>query len=218
METPKPIYKISAPKLKVIWGKVKFLETKMFWDVSSEGLQGLLQSLEFEGGVMGFRLKTYLFPNFLFLAACTIFGFTKQKRPWPKPVESVKRVWPFHLSSLHHRCYIKKKKITCWQCIPASLFRLRNLSCPKLKQLGELIKSYILSTCWPHPLKVCPGGSEHHQWELLTQNHTALERADIQLCWGFTMLLGGEIIVPGFEAQPPYCHVLHIQPISAPHK
>lgn len=62
-------------------------------------------------------------------------------------MESVKRVQPFHLSSPHYRCYRKKKPQNYWQNIAASLFRVRNFSGPKLKQLEELINSYFLSTC-----------------------------------------------------------------------
>lgn len=52
----------------------------------------------------------------------------------------------------------------CWQSIPAKLFRMKNLSCPKLQKLDDLISCfYFLSTCWPCTEKVCPGG----QWTLL---------------------------------------------------
>lgn len=36
--------------------------------------------------------------------------FYKLKRPWRKPVETVERIKPFHLSSPHHRCYRERNK------------------------------------------------------------------------------------------------------------
>lgn len=154
---------------------------------------------------------------FLFICLHSLW-FYKLKRSWPKPVETVESIKPFHLFSPCHRCYRKRNKYAD----KASQLHFPGLRVFPVQNSNDC--SYFYSTCIDSTLQRSVVGvsfkgtsiTSDRCWPRITW--TALVKADVQLSQGSVMALGGKIRMPGFETHPPHCHILNTQSKSAPHK
>lgn len=98
MEPLKLTYKISASKLEILCGKVRFLEKKDALTLDPRVCRGSTVTWILEDCNRIWTINIVLHKLSLFICLHSLW-FYRLKRPWLKPVEKIEGIKPFHLSS-----------------------------------------------------------------------------------------------------------------------